>query len=73
VYPNPASSILNVTTNEGGALQLQLFNNQGQVVKTARSSGNAKLGISDLAPGTYWLSVSDSKGGTPYRQMIVKQ
>jgi hypothetical protein len=73
VYPNPATNVLNVTTTEGGALQLQLFNNLGQVVRTARSSGNAKMGISDLAPGTYWLSVTDSKGGTPYRQMIVKQ
>ncbi|MBL7717720.1 MAG: T9SS type A sorting domain-containing protein [Flavipsychrobacter sp.] len=71
VYPNPATDILNIKGS--GPMQLQLVNALGQVLKKARSSEQAKLAIGDLAPGMYWLTVSDINGATLRTQAVVKE
>jgi hypothetical protein len=64
VYPNPVSSELRVTLPtswQNKAVQIQLFNSQGQVVKslnTSSSSQTETFNVSELGRGAYFIKAS---------------
>jgi trimeric autotransporter adhesin len=69
VYPNPASSIINLAItadlNTQSNYNIQITNSTGLVVKQATSAQpNWQSTINDLLPGTYVIKVLNSKNGT---------
>lgn len=66
LYPNPAKSILNLTIDQKSAqtttFSIAITNSSGYVVKKTTSKQPDWQGnVSDLMPGTYIISVTDSK------------
>ncbi len=70
VYPNPFSSILNVTESENAKIAaVELFNLAGQQI--LQTTGKT-LNTSGLPNGNYFLSIRTNDGKTEVRQ-VVKQ
>lgn len=69
LYPNPASSIINLTIAQGfsapATYLILITNSSGILVKQATSSQPTWQGnVGDLLPGTYVLKVLNNKGQT---------
>lgn len=58
VYPNPASTILNIDTSET-VDAVSVFNIQGQMV--LENKGNEKINVEHLAAGTYFIKIDSGK------------
>ena len=56
VYPNPASTMLNIEVN--GDFHYGMYNNMGQEVMSGNANGKEQLSISNLAKGIYVLRVT---------------
>jgi PKD repeat protein len=68
VYPNPASSILNIGgLNDFANLEVKVVNLQGQVVMSADNS--LEINASDVAAGVYFIKINCD--GQQYLQKIV--
>lgn len=62
IYPNPAGDFVNVKANEP-ITSIQLFDVQGRIVRSAIvGDKEAKIDLSQFAPGIYYLKVSKGKG-----------
>jgi hypothetical protein len=55
VYPNPASNVLNVKSQE--TLNLEIYNNLGQFI--LRSNNSNSVDVSSLSRGVYFIKVSN--------------
>ncbi|MCF6131927.1 T9SS type A sorting domain-containing protein [Flavobacterium wongokense] len=66
VYPNPATTTLNIATKNLQAEELELYDVQGRLILSEKMSGTEhQLNISNLENGTYLLKVSgDNKSET---------
>ena len=62
IYPNPATSVLNV--NAAGYNQVEIINMLGQVVYSNSISNNAQINVSDLNNGVYFVRLSGANGTT---------
>lgn len=62
IYPNPASTILNVEAD--GYDNLQIVNAFGQVVYTADVTGHLKIDVSGLSNGVYFIRLNNAEGTT---------
>jgi hypothetical protein len=73
VYPNPASSVINVNNkNNSPITKIVLTDLNGRIVKQDASNlSNVQLNISDLSAGVYMMNITSSEGSTT--QKIVKQ
>ncbi len=60
IYPNPASDLLNITS-EKEILNAEIMNLDGQLVKTISGHFN-NVGISDLSDGFYFVKVYTENG-----------
>ena len=69
IYPNPAESELNINSN--AAFEYQMINSVGQVVMSGVANGNAKLNVSELNNGVYFLKVV-ANGNTSVEKVIIK-
>jgi chondroitin AC lyase len=68
VYPNPASSILNISGVSGDAV-IEVYDQSGRRCKTAKGKA---INVSGLVAGaSYWVRISD--GGTVITKQFVKQ
>ncbi len=56
VYPNPANDVLNIVTT--GNVEYQLINSVGQVVMSGNVDGSARINVSGLNSGVYFLKVN---------------
>jgi hypothetical protein len=71
LFPNPASSVLNVALTEG-AQQLEIYSMTGQVVFRKEVAGKMEsIDVSALENGIYVVKVADAKGVSTQR--FVKQ
>lgn len=69
IFPNPASSTLNFSSDyENGKLSVLILNAQGQEVRKFAFSGSRSINISDLPSGIYFVKVL---GKTMQTQKIV--
>jgi hypothetical protein len=68
VYPNPATGTVNLAidqTTAKSAYNIQIINNLGAVIKTAQSSSAQwQTDVSNLAPGTYFITVINTSNST---------
>jgi hypothetical protein len=65
IYPNPASSLININAPAG--MKISFFSSSGQLIKVFdKQAGEQSIVVSDLTPGIYYLQftgqqVSESK------------
>jgi len=75
IYPNPAGNSLFLALKNGKAPEsLTLVNSIGQKLNSgifAESTGNLRIQVSNLSPGTYWLIARD--GAKTIRMPFIKQ
>ena len=71
LYPNPTASMINlsIAANQGvtsaPAYSIEIVNNLGSVIKSARSSSPLwQSDVSTLTPGTYFVRVIDTSNNT---------
>jgi len=67
VYPNPASTMLNVGSN-GEITNVRLINTVGQVVF---DNAATQINVSDLEGGVYFIQI-DTKNGTTTQKIIIQ-
>jgi hypothetical protein len=68
--PNPATSVVNITTTFTSNYHLTITNQLGQIMHEAKNASN-KIDVSKYAPGLYRFAVQHQ--GKNYVQMVVKQ
>ncbi|MCF8331860.1 MAG: FG-GAP-like repeat-containing protein [Bacteroidales bacterium] len=72
IFPNPSSGYINIKSNSGQVLNIDVFNAQGQLIKSVTpKKQQPKLNISDLAPGVLLLRL-ETKQNT-INQLIIKE
>lgn len=74
VYPNPASSVLNITSSANAAINAASITDiNGRTVKTVSMNAvsEAQINISDLSAGVYFLNVT-SDAGTGTTKIVKK-
>lgn len=59
VYPNPATSTLNISIPENQNQQLQIFNSLGRLVKEISATQQTQIDISDLSCGLYFVRLQN--------------
>jgi len=76
VYNNAGSSLVIITGNKPGIkeINVRILNAVGQVMLSIRFAyQDARLDISRLAAGTYFVEIKDPSGRETYMQKLVKQ
>ncbi|MFN3999182.1 chitobiase/beta-hexosaminidase C-terminal domain-containing protein [Algoriphagus sp.] len=74
VFPNPASSIVNVELKKVEGLQnVELRNASGMLIQSILSNGGiVQFNVSSLAPGVYLIYVTDRFGVPSVERLIVR-
>jgi hypothetical protein len=69
IYPNPSKDLFFIDLTED--CQISIFNNLGQLVKTAKISAGDPVDVSNFKTGTYivFIETKDSRG---YAKLIIK-
>jgi O-glycosyl hydrolase len=58
IFPNPASDIVHIESEQPGPMQITLFDLSGKTLKTVNSADGKKvIQIQDLKPGSYYITV----------------
>lgn len=75
LYPNPASSVLNVTmSNSTAQVDYTIVNLVGQQIQRGTlNSGNNELSIQDLSNGMYFITIRDVENDTTFTTKIIKR
>lgn len=74
IYPNPAQNELHVQLHQTGVRQLAIYNLIGKAVSQYRVQGNsARLDISTMPSGIYFLRMMDNKGKVVATRKFTKQ
>jgi hypothetical protein len=78
VYPNPATSEINIRWKEGNGkkVTMEMVNAAGQQMMSAAinwKSDSQVIPVQALTPGMYWLTVRNEAGAVIFRQAVVKQ
>ena len=63
VFPNPAKSFINVTTNSPESQQIEIYNLSSKLLMTSSFINESKIDISKLSSGTYVYKVFGVKTG----------
>ena len=76
VYPNPATDLITVeivTDQENGSIDI--LNSAGQLINSYNVSlvaGKVQLNVSDLAPGIYFVVMTDQEKGFTEKAKLIK-
>ncbi|RZJ73001.1 T9SS type A sorting domain-containing protein [Flavobacterium sp.] len=62
VYPNPASNLVNVSSQDGSDVKAVIYNLSGQLLLKTESAPNPVIDVSKLSVGTYLLKLSSANG-----------
>ncbi len=74
VSPNPAASLVTIHLNGyDRKASIELTSPQGKLLKTIETQGNAtqQLNVSDLASGTYFISIKDEDGNRQTAKLVI--
>lgn len=63
MFPNPAQQKFTIETQESN-YTLEMFNLQGQLVKSAKGNKETSINIENLFPGMYWVQLSTNTSQT---------
>jgi hypothetical protein len=61
VYPNPASTEINITVGDEKQFRIDLFNNLGQLVLSELRNVNSKIDIEEFDSGLYYIRITTSQ------------
>lgn len=61
-YPNPATSVINITSTGNEPMTMQVFSLSGQVVSTKKFNGGTQTDLSHLVDGMYFYSIRNTRG-----------
>jgi hypothetical protein len=61
VYPNPASTEINITVGDEKQFRIDLYNNLGQLVLSELRNVNSKINIEEFDSGLYYVRVTSSQ------------
>lgn len=67
VYPNPASSVVNVSSSLNSSINnVEIVDLNGRTVKSVKFNGvsSAEINVSDLTAGVYMMNISSEEGTT---------
>lgn len=71
-YPNPASGMATIITNDARAQRVELFGLHGERLLSARfENDKAELSLEELAAGIYFYTTSDSNGAVLHSEKLV--
>jgi hypothetical protein len=71
LYPNPASTVLNIQNPESVKTKIQLYNMPGELIGSYEmQSATMQLDISRLASGMYFLVAETAQGRTVSKVQI---
>lgn len=70
VYPNPAKTILNITSDSFEAKNVEIYNVLGKVVLTTKVT-NAPVNVAGLASGVYVVKVTQ-EGKSATRRLVIE-
>jgi hypothetical protein len=73
VYPNPASTQINITNKGTSALALVLFNTLGQKVWEGKMMKKITIPVAAYAHGLYYLQINDQQKGSKTVKRITLQ
>ncbi len=74
LYPNPASDQLNIQTNNNQTIEaVQIFDLTGKMVSNQQNIQANAIGISELTPGAYIVSVKFANTDAPFNKMFIKR
>jgi hypothetical protein len=63
LFPNPASTSVNLSNPENKTVTMEMFNSVGTLVLSKNATSTiSSLDISDLAPGIYFYRITDADG-----------
>ena len=69
IYPNPATSKLNITLDTDKAINIEVYNVLGQLKKThVHTGGTSTMDLNDLVAGIYFLRYTDENGKVVSKQ-----
>ncbi len=61
VFPNPASNVLKINTENKFVKEYKIYNNLGQLLKQNTYRSNEQINVSNLSQGVYFISILDKK------------
>ena len=70
IYPNPADDYLTVETKGGGQFVAEIYDVKGTPVFGEESSSPARLNISHLSPGVYFLKLRYRDGSQSVAKFV---
>ena len=62
VYPVPAGDVLNISSQNGQKLDIQLVGQDGRCIKSASGNSQIAIDISTVPPGVYFLRITGPDG-----------
>ena len=71
IFPNPTSSMFNITWENQEKYKIELINIQGRVLRSMNDVGSgATLELGQLSPGFYFLKISDKHEFFSQRKIV---
>jgi hypothetical protein len=72
IYPNPANDMVFINDFEGEAITYRIYNPSGQIVLEGTTT-NKSFPTNVLPTGFYTLIISDNKGVSHMKKLIINQ
>jgi hypothetical protein len=70
VYPNPAANFIRIRTDNNGPISFEVRDAQGRLIKAGMDAHASDIDISGVAPGIYFVRVSNGDGLSAPRKII---
>ncbi len=62
IYPVPSGDLLHISTGNGQNYKIQLFGQDGRILKCVQGNSDLSLDMSDMPAGLYFLKLTSDKG-----------
>jgi len=72
LYPNPTKDYIQLSGLNNHDFSFEISSNNGQVLKSGKSTSKSKIWVNDLPAGMYILKI-DPLAGTPYYSKFIKE
>lgn len=70
IFPNPASSLLNIKLTSNDLCNLEILSLDGKVIMTIDKEENSFIDISSLEKGVYFIAVTNESGARRVKQFV---
>ena len=73
VYPNPARNLLTIAAKQDQLTGCSLYSLDGRIIwdRHIDQGKSSNINVGDLSNGIYYLKLTDSKGGSFYKKIVV--